>query len=91
MIFCKLCTNFALACTTDSDDDKDPLPVWRRRSIEKEHLSKSLTELSTSSIERTDAGYLPSNGALMIYGRVRSCQKCKLLSEIEGLSVLYGY
>ena len=67
MIVRKLGTNFALACTTYSDDDKDSLPTWRRRRIKKEHCSKSLTKLSTSSIKRADTRHLPSNTGVMIY------------------------
>lgn len=75
MNICKLCTNFALPCTTYSDNDKHPLLGWDCRMIKGEHGSKSVTKFSTSGIKRADTGNLPSNGSFMIYGN------CTELSE----------
>ena len=83
MIVCIFCTNLALACTTYPDDDKDPLLRRRCRRIEREGLGESFTELSAASIQRIDAGYLPSDGSLMITKSVLKVSK-DLSNTFEG-------
>ena len=84
MIVCKFCTNLTLSRTTYADDDKDPLLNWGGRRVEGEHRGKSLTNLSTSSIERTDTWYLPSNsGSMVIY------ERCTDRDCTSGLTSIY--
>lgn len=66
MIVCKFCTNLALTCTPYPDNYKDPLLRRRCRRIEREHFGESFTKLCAASVKRVDAGYLPSDGSLMI-------------------------
>ena len=60
MVFYIFQADFALAYPTYSDDNEGPLFFWRRRRIKGEQLSKALTKLATSCVERADGtGYHP--------------------------------